>query len=161
MFRTIPIVSICSVLLLLGACGTSRVVRRTQTGGVLALEGERNKAMEHANQMMMQHCQGPYTIVEEGEHVVGTDTAHSDESYVAEDGTVVNEGGESTREATEWRIRYVCGANAAPPPQGPPSGPPDQGPPGGEPYPDQAPYEEAPGGEPYPEEAPPPPPDYR
>lgn len=159
MFRKIPMLSICAVLLL-GACGTARVVRRTQTGGVLALEGERNKAMEQANQMMMQHCQGPYTIVEEGEHVVGTETSHSDESYVTEEGTVVNEGGEVTREATEWRIRYVCGASAAPPPQGPPGGYPEQGPaqgpPGGEAYPEQGP----PGDEAYPEEPPPPPPDY-
>lgn len=157
MFRKIPMLSICAVLLL-GACGTARVVRRTQTGGVLALEGERNKAMEQAHQMMMQHCQGPYTIVEEGEHVVGTETSHSDESYVTEEGTVVNEGGEVTREATEWRIRYVCGASAAPPPpQGPPGGYPEQGPaqgpPGGEGYPEQGPEQ-------APEEAPPPPPDY-
>lgn len=105
------------------ACGHARVVRRNQTGGVLALEGARNKATEDAHRIMSEHCRGPYTIVEEGEHVVGTDTAGGEETYVAEDGTVVTEGGSSTREATEWRISYVCG-QSAPPPAGPANAPP-------------------------------------
>ena len=122
----------CGALFLASACGAARVVRQTQTGGEIALEGERQKAMEDAHAQMQAHCQGPYTIVEQGEVVVGTDTVSADESYVDEDGTVVNEGGESTRQATEWRIKYVCG-NAGPPP----------GPAAPEPY-EPAPAEEPP-----------------
>lgn len=123
MRRVLSIAVICGAMLFATACGSARVVRRTTAGGELALEGERQKAMEDAHRQMQAHCQGPYTIVEEGESVVGTDTAHADESYVTEDGTVVNEGGTSTRQATEWRIKYVCGqaAPAAAPPAPPPA----------------------------------------
>ena len=110
MVRNVIIVLVCGGLLLATACGAARVVRQTQTGGELALEGpDRQEAMKKAHQSMQAHCQGPYSIVEQGEVVVGTDTVHSDESYVDEDGTVVNAGGESTRQATEWRIKYQCG----------------------------------------------------
>lgn len=131
MIRNSIMLLACGALFLASACGTARVVRQTQTGGEIALEGERQKAMEQAHAQMNAHCQGPYTIVEQGEVVVGTDTARADESYVEEDGTVVNEGGESTRDATEWRIKYVCG-NAAPPPAVAPDAPPpaEEPPPG-------------------------------
>ncbi|MCG8422747.1 MAG: hypothetical protein MJE77_32940 [Proteobacteria bacterium] len=128
MVRTSTIFFVCGAMLLAAGCGTSRVVRQTQTGGEIALQGDRNEAMKDAHAQMQAHCQGPYTIVEQGEVVVGTDTIHSDESYVAEDGTVVNEGGEHTRQATEWRIKYVCG-NASAPPPGPGTVPPTPPPP--------------------------------
>lgn len=110
---------------LLAGCtvGRARPVQRTQTGGIVALEGDRQKATEEASQLMAQHCQGQYTVVEEFEHVVGTDTEAASESYDTRHGTY-QEGGESTREATEWRIRYVCGpgpgggaAAGGPPPE--------------------------------------------
>ena len=119
--------------LALVACGSARVVNRSQTGGILALQGNRSKAMEDAHEKMKQHCQGPYTIVQEGEHVVGTDTVHGEETYETQDG-VATEGGSSTRQATEWRVKYMCGqANAAPPPAdpGPAPGPAPGPPPGG------------------------------
>jgi hypothetical protein len=121
MLRVATVTLLCSFLL---ACGSARLVHRTQTGGTIALQGDRNKAMENAHQMMQQHCQGPYQIVEEGEVVVGTDTQHGEESYVAEDGTLVQQGGSSTRQAKEWRVTYTCAAAAAPPPAAPPHAPP-------------------------------------
>src|SRR5437868_1432 len=62
-------------LMALAACGTARVIHRDQTGGVLELQGDRGKAMEQANQEMAAHC-GPnnFTITQEGEEAVGTDT---------------------------------------------------------------------------------------
>jgi hypothetical protein len=114
--RTVITVAIACGALLAAACGSARLVRRTQTGGVIALQGDRQKAMEDAQRMMADHCRGPYTIVEEGEHVVGTDTAGGSETYVDEYGNEYQEGGQSTREATEWRVHYECGA-AQPPPQ--------------------------------------------
>ncbi len=100
--------------LALGACGTARLVSRDPYGGVIALDGDRQKAMEQASQMMAQNCGGPYTVVSEGEQVIGTDVEHTDQSYVTKDGRVVNKGGETTRQATEWRVKYQCGG--APPP---------------------------------------------
>jgi hypothetical protein len=124
------------VLLLVAAtgCGHARLVNRTQYGGVFALEGDRNKAMEDAHAQMTQHCRGPYTIVSEGENVVGTDSAQQNETYVADDGTVVNQGGASTRQATEWRVQYQCGQSQSVPSQPspyaqPPGGAPSQPPP--------------------------------
>ena len=122
--------------------GRARLVHQTQTGGTYALEGDRQKAMEEASQGMAQHCQGPYTVVEQGEHVVGTETAGGSETYETYDGTVVEEGGQSTREATEWRVRYQCGGQPAPgygPP--PPGGEPPPPPEGGYEEPYEEPYE--------------------
>lgn len=108
---------------LLAACGSARVVQRTTYGGIVALEGDRGKAMEGAHREMANHCgPGNYQIVQEGEEVVGSNTASSDETYATHDGTVVNQGGSSTRQAVEWRVHYQCGGGGAPPP--PPSGPP-------------------------------------
>ncbi len=132
---------ILSLTLIIGsfalvACGNARVVNRSQTGGILALQGNRSKAMEDAHVKMKQHCQGPYTIVEEGEQVIGTDTVAGSETYETQDG-VATEGGSSTRQATEWRVKYVCGqgntvpAGPAPAPAPAPA-PPAGGPPGGE-----------------------------
>ena len=110
---------------LLSACGTARYVSRTQTGGVIALVGDRNKAMEAANQDMAMHCGGPtsYQIVQEGEVVVGTTTTQQDHVHEHANGntTVVEET--TTAPATEWHVTYQCaaaGAQVAPPPMAPP-----------------------------------------
>src|SRR6185437_1580167 len=65
------------------ACGSARLVQRNQYGGVIALNGDRNKAMEQANNMMAQHCgPGNFKVVSEGEVPVGTDTyAQSNTNY--------------------------------------------------------------------------------
>lgn len=105
--------------LALSACGTARLVSRDQYGGIFALEGDRAKAMEDAQSQMAQLCRGPYQIVSEGEQVVGTDTAGESKTYVNKRGQVVERGGQSTRDATEWRVQYQCTAEA---PQLPPNG---------------------------------------
>ena len=124
---------------LVAACGTARIVNRTQYGGTIALEGDRSKAMEQAQKEMAAHCgPGNYTVVSEGEVPIGTDTAGRSDSAVNKDGTVTETNGTSTRTATEWRVTYQCGAGAgAPPPEPPP-----------------------PVGAPTPEGGPPPPPGY-
>lgn len=128
-------VSFGLICVMLAACGTARIVNRNQYGGTIALEGDRNKAMERAHQAMSSHC-GPnnYTIVSEGETVIGQDSAASSETVQHKDGTVTQEAGSSTRDAVEWRVVYQCGnapAGGPPPadPQGPP--PPPPGPPPG------------------------------
>jgi len=79
-------------------CGGARVVHRSQEGGVIALEGDRNKAVERAHQLMDDHCGGPYKVLEEGENLDDT-----------EGGEIVEEGVESASDAAEWRMRYMCG----------------------------------------------------
>jgi hypothetical protein len=134
-------------------CGGARVVHRTQSSGVIALEGDRNKAIEQAHQLMADHCGGPYQIMEEGEHVVGTDRTRSTESYVNEEGEVVEERGEVTRDATEWRLRYTCGNAPAGDQQAAPEGEP--GPPPGEEVPPGEPPADDPDAPPPPADEPP------
>ena len=140
---------------LVAACGSARVIQRTQYGGTIALQGDRGKAMEQAHKEMGAHCgPGNYSIIQEGEEVVGTDTvARSDTDY-GEDtayaegtqnsgdssstaggsstrGGSSTQAASSTRDAVEWRVHYQCGgAPAGAPGPGPaPGGPPP--PPGG------------------------------
>ena len=63
-----------------GCGGSARVVRKTQTGGVLELEGDTTKAMEAADHEMDAHCgERNFTIVQEGkEPVESPDPAHPD-----------------------------------------------------------------------------------
>jgi hypothetical protein len=140
MLRTLSL----GLVVALAACGTARVIQRTQTGGTIELQGDRGKAMEQANQEMASHC-GPnnFTIVQEGEEPVGTDTVTQqntqDTEHTSRSGRTTTEDTQqtnvqSTRTATAWRVHYACGAAGAPPPGGampPPAGPPPA--PGGEP----------------------------
>lgn len=128
----------------LAACGQAKVIQRTQTGGIIELDGDRGKAMEQARGVMDQHC-GPnnYQIVQEGEEVIGQDTfsredtnagEHTSRSGRTTTSSQTTTGQTSTRDATAWRVHYQCGAAGAPPPGGaamPPAGPP----PGGAPPP--------------------------
>jgi hypothetical protein len=136
----------------LAACGSARVIQRTQTGGVIELSGDRGKAMEQANQDMAGHC-GPnnFTIVQEGDEAVGTDTYTredtNDREHTSRNGqTTTNgqttQGQTSTRTATAWRVHYQCNGAGGPPPGpavggGPPpaGGPPPNDPNGGAPPP--------------------------
>ncbi|MDB4956699.1 MAG: hypothetical protein JWO36_4268 [Myxococcales bacterium] len=129
------------LILALAACGSARYISRTQGGGVIELQGDRTKAMEQANQNMAQHC-GPnnFTIVQEGEEAIGTDTVTRQDTSSAADSSrdgrhqradETTTGQQSTRTATAWRVHYQCnGAAPAPmPPAGPPAGgPPPEGP---------------------------------
>lgn len=133
------------LIVALSACGSARVIQRTQAGGVIELQGDRGKAMEQANQEMASHC-GPnnYTIVQEGEEAVGTDTFSREDtsggSTTSRDGRNTQGGStttgqQSTRTATAWRVHYQCnGAGGGPAPMGPaPGGAPPPPPPAGPP----------------------------
>lgn len=112
-------------------CGHATYVSRTQTGGVLALKGSRQKAMEDAANKMSAHCRGPYTVIREGQFVVGSQTHTNDREHTDYDQDDTYSHGSSTtttQDVTEWRVEYVCG-NAPPPPQQPPAGYDQQPPP--------------------------------
>jgi len=133
------------LILALAACGSARVIQRTQQGGVIELQGDRGKAMEQANGEMASHC-GPnnYTIVQEGEEAVGTDTYTREDTnagqHTSRDGRTTTGGAtttgqQSTRTATAWRVHYQCnnaGGGPAPMPAAAPAGggppPPPPGP---------------------------------
>jgi hypothetical protein len=119
------------LFLVLTACGSAKVIQRTQAGGVIELSGDRGKAMEQATQEMAAHCGGPgsWQVTQEGEEVIGQDT------YVREDTSEASKtsrsgrrnrtqttttGQTSTRNATAWRIHYTCNSAAG---QQPPPGP--------------------------------------
>ena len=134
------------LIVALAACGSARVIQRTQAGGVIELQGDRGKAMEQANQEMASHC-GPnnYTIVQEGEEAIGTDTYSREDtsggSSTSRDGRHTRGGStttgqQSTRTATAWRVHYQCngaGGGPAPMPAAAPGGAPPPPPPNGPP----------------------------
>lgn len=127
------------LIIILGACGSARVIQRNQSGGVIELAGDRGKAMEQAHQEMAGHC-GPnnYQIVQEGEEVIGTDTVVREDSASdtrssrsgrrssTDSSTVATQ---STRQATAWRLHYQCGGGHGGPPPGGPGYDPNQPPP--------------------------------
>src|SRR5215218_2498228 len=135
------------LILALAACGSARVIQRTQAGGVIELQGDRGKAMEQANSEMSSHC-GPnnYTIVQEGEEAVGTDTYSREDTnagqHTSRDGRTTQGGAtttgqQSTRTAVAWRVHYQCnnaGGPAPMPAAAPQGGPPPGGPPPGPGY---------------------------
>jgi hypothetical protein len=128
------------LILALAACGSARVIQRTQAGGVIELQGDRGKAMEQANSEMSAHC-GPnnYTIVQEGEEAIGTDTYSREDTSAAatqsrsgrtQYADQTTTGQQSTRTATAWRVHYQCnGAAGAAPMAQPAAAPPGQPPP--------------------------------
>ncbi len=130
----------------LAACGSARVISRTQAGGVIELQGDRGKAMEQANSEMNAHCgPGNFTITQEGEEAIGTDTVAREDTSAdsatsrsgrrsSSDSTTVAQS--STRTATAWRVHYACNGAGGPPP-GPSAGapPPPAGDPNGAPPP--------------------------
>ncbi len=142
MLRTLAL----GLVVALAACGSARVISRTQVGGVIELQGDKGKAMEQANSEMNAHCgPGNFTITQEGEEAIGTDTVARQDTAEdtktsrsgrksSTDSTTV--GTTSTRTATAWRVHYQCnGAGGPPPPAAGPAPDPGAGapppPPGG------------------------------
>ena len=140
MLRKASLGLILATIVVSAACGSARVIQRTQAGGVIELQGDRGKAMEQANQEMAAHC-GPnnYTIVQEGEEAIGTDTYSREDTSAASQTSrsgrtttagATTTGQQSTRTATAWRVHYQCNgaqgqpAMGAPPPQPAAGGPP-------------------------------------
>jgi hypothetical protein len=74
--------------------GESRQVARTATGGIIELQGDHAVALPEANELMSQHCgTNNYTITQEGQEAIGTDTLD----------------GQPIRTISAWRVHYLCG----------------------------------------------------
>ena len=129
------------LVLALAACGSARVIQRSQTGGVIELQGDRGKAMEQANSEMASHCgPGNYQITQEGEEAIGTDTYSREDTSAASQTSrsgrttqagSTTTGAQSTRTATAWRVHYQCANAGAPPPPPAAAAPPPGAPPAG------------------------------
>ena len=118
-----------------GCAGHAEYVTRRQDGGVLRLVGARGKANADARDHMAKHCGPvPHQIVEEGEAVVGSDTAigtntdyrgttttSSLTGNSTTTGNATTRGTATTRDATEWRVHYQCQATLAPSSPSPPT----------------------------------------
>jgi hypothetical protein len=132
-------VSIGLIMVLAAGCGAAKVISRNAQGGIIELQGDRGKAMEDANQQMAAHCgPGNFSITQEGEEAIGTDTVQQqqtqDTEHTSKSGRTTKDDQQttnvtSTRTATAWRVHYACGQGAAqpvgaPPPAGPPPGEP-------------------------------------
>jgi hypothetical protein len=105
------------LIVALAACGSARLIHRDVGGGVIELQGDRATAMDQANSEMASHC-GPnnYTIVEEGDEVVGT-------TYVQNSRNGRRASSGST--ATAWRVHYQCNGAAGGPQPMPAAAPQD------------------------------------
>jgi hypothetical protein len=103
--------------------GSFREVKVAQGGGEVALEGDRALAHQKAEDYMKSKCQAGYTILEEGEATVGTDssTSSSTSGGVRAHGITFGRSKSnqtSTRDATEWRVQYQCKDAGTPPAPG-------------------------------------------
>jgi hypothetical protein len=76
--------------IVVAGCGAARVISSTGNGGVLVLEGFRDRARDDAHRRMMAQCRGQYTIIRQGDAVTG--------------------------QASEFRVQYVCGEVPGVPP---------------------------------------------
>jgi hypothetical protein len=124
----VSVVFAMSAIYVLTGCvmGHAELVSRNQAGGILALKGQREPAMQDAQAQMQAHCGGPYTIVNEEMAVVGEQTQAQQSGGTHQYGRSNYQSGSSsstTTAVTEYRITYTCGAaQAAPAPAPAPTG---------------------------------------
>lgn len=110
----LALIACVSTSLLVG-CGSYRVVRKTATGGEVALEqqGTMGQSHEKAVEYIASQCPSGYEIVEEGEAVIGSDTTAQSADGRDIFGRNVNRSASTTTEKREWRIKYQCKTPAA------------------------------------------------
>ena len=91
MHRLLPR-ALTGAVLALVACGTARIVQKTPYGGVIELQGDRNKALEQANEEMAAACPN-FIVVRAGDELI----------------EAAPPGGSA---ATVYRVHYECGDSA-------------------------------------------------
>jgi hypothetical protein len=91
-------------VLALAACGSAHVITRDDYGGTLQLEGNHDKALEEARQLMVEHCgDHNFAIQKEGEEELVNET------YTTKD-PQTGEPTEHTLKVRVYRVKYVCGS---------------------------------------------------
>ena len=104
----------CAVLVLgLAGCfmiqGHAEMVKRDQSGGVLALQGDHDKAMEDAKKQMADNCPSGYQITGEEMAKVGEKTEGAEDTQFEKRGNEKSTES-TTSEVKEHRITYQCNA---------------------------------------------------
>ncbi|HEU4406107.1 MAG TPA: hypothetical protein VFS43_12635 [Polyangiaceae bacterium] len=104
-------------------CSGIRVVKRTPSGGELALVGAREGAQQKANEYMAGQCPGGYDVLEEGEAVVGQETSTTSRPTRGLFGDRQVQSNSVSEDKREWRVKYQC--KGAEPPAAPAAAPAD------------------------------------
>ena len=89
--------------------GHAEMVKRDKGGGVLALKGDRNKAMEDAKRQMGSNCPDGYEIVGEEMAKVGETTDAAEDTSFGKKSASKNTSS-VTQDLKEYRITYSCKA---------------------------------------------------
>jgi hypothetical protein len=89
--------------------GRAEMVKRDKGGGVLALKGDRDKAMEDAKHQMASNCPSGYEIVGEEMAKVGEETEGQEDTDFKKKGASKNTSS-VTQDVKEYRITYSCKA---------------------------------------------------
>jgi len=97
-----------AVAVLLGGCGTARIVHRTPHDGVIELEGDHNKAMEQANEEMAAQCGSNFIVVREGDEPAAAVVASGAAPAAAAPSVAAPADG-----PTAYRVHYECGDGGA------------------------------------------------
>jgi hypothetical protein len=107
---------VCAVLVLaVAGCfmiqGHAEMVKRDQGGGVLALQGDHDKAMDDAKKQMADNCPSGYQITGEEMAKVGEKTEGAEDTQFEKHGNEKSTES-TTSEVKEHRITYQCNAAA-------------------------------------------------
>ena len=89
--------------------GRAEMVKRDKGGGVLALKGDRDKAMEDAKRQMSANCPSGYEIVGEEMAKVGEETEGVEDTNFEKKGASKSTS-TVTQDVKEYRITYSCKA---------------------------------------------------
>lgn len=100
-------VAVAIAMGLTGCMGSAQMVKRDKAGGVLALKGDRDKAMDDAKAQMSAHCPGGYEIVGEEMAKVGEATESEGDTEGTKKGSSTK-ASSVTSDVTEYRITYAC-----------------------------------------------------
>jgi hypothetical protein len=87
--------------------GHAEMVKRDKGGGVLALKGDRDKAMEDAKHQMASNCPSGYEITGEEMAKVGETTEGAEDTEFKKKGASKNTSS-VTQDLKEYRITYAC-----------------------------------------------------
>lgn len=105
------VIAIAIAVLALGGCfmiqGRAEMVKRSKEGGVLALKGDHDKAMEDAKLQMASNCPGGYEIVGEEMAKVGEKTQGVEDSQYGKASHEKNSE-TVTSDVQEYRLTYEC-----------------------------------------------------
>lgn len=89
--------------------GRAEMVKRDKAGGVLALKGDRDKAMEDAKHQMSANCPNGFEIVGEEMAKVGEETEGQEDTDFKKKGASKSTSS-VTQDVKEYRITYSCKA---------------------------------------------------